>query len=237
VADSIAQRYYQGAQPPVPASVQAAIPGLEVIPMRRPFSNVGGYVEPADPGMKMHVNLDSENGPRDKQAVDTTMYHEADHLMAKRQRGHPYAINKEYDSLANGTAAPRRRELVERLANAGDYLGKTYGVKSGYLDPEMVRFQGSLAHNLLAEQLADLSALQQAKGVDVVNEPHLAKHVFDTPAAKEIVASLMGLRQTRLDAKDLQPYTPLSKQPKSTLGRQPDSSIAASLMRYLGRGQ
>lgn len=202
----------------VPASIQAALPDVRVREYRDPRSAEAGYVEPRlDPNL-IHVNMSSSSDHIG------TLYHEADHLMAARARGSGRATNTVYDEMrseAGGSGLPPRAELVSRLVAAGNYLSKTYGMNSGYFDPAMERFQGRLAPNLLAEQLATLSAIQQSKGVDIVNDPHLKKTVFTTPELREAVDAMMGLRQTRLDSKDLAPYTAMSNQPK---WREPEPS-------------
>jgi hypothetical protein len=167
------------------------------------------------------------------------MYHEGEHAMANQARGHGLATNEEYDRLRyehrgrsrpidnDRENIPLRSELVQRLASANEYLKEKYGLKSAYFQPEMLKFQGGRAPNLLAEQLADLSALQQSKRVDIINDPYMQKMVFTTPQVRETVDALMGLRQTRLDAKDLAPYTPMSQQPVRGALSFPESAIKA----------
>lgn len=195
-----------GGMLPIPSSVQAAVPGLEVNQYSEPGTSVAAYVDRRFP-KRMNINTAARGDKTD------SIYHEAEHQMAMQNRDHGLATNSEYDRLREGMLKlPDRRELVSRLIQAAPYLENVYGFDSAYFQPEMEKFQGPLSRNLLAEQLATISAAEQTRHVDIINDPAL-RHVFDTPELRDALSSLMGLRQTRLDAKDLQPYTPLSQQP------------------------
>jgi hypothetical protein len=72
---------------------------------------------------------------------------------------------------------------------------------------------------LLYEQLADLAAIEQTLGVDLTKDPQLRKTLFKDRDVRETYNAITGLRQTRLDARDLPPYT-----------RQPEKNTAQSLL-------
>lgn len=134
-----------------------------------------------------------------------TVAHEVEHLMARRQLGSPSRINGKFDELI-GDKGMRSKFVSEAIA-AAPYLTEKYGLESAYFDPKMAKFQGSLAPNLLYEQLATLSSLEQKHGVDLTKDPVLRKSLFKDPAVRETYNAITGLRQTRLDARDLPTYT------------------------------
>lgn len=60
----------------------------------------------------------------------------------------------------------------------------------------------------LHEYFADLSGLETEYGVDLTQDPVIRKEVFnDDPKIIQAYKAVTGLRQTRLDAKDIAPYT------------------------------
>jgi hypothetical protein len=65
-------------------------------------------------------------------------------------------------------------------------------------------------NNFLYEQLATLSALEQVANRSLTDDPYIRKHVLKTPAEREAYNAMTGLRQTRLDPRDIAPYTPVS---------------------------
>lgn len=128
--------------------------------------------------------------------------HEAEHLMARRQLGRTSNINKKFDELIGDTRS--RAEFVKNAVAAEPYLKEQYGLNSGYFNPKMLERNGG---RLLYEQLAELSALEQTKGVDLTKDPVLRKTLFKDKNVRETYSAITGLRQTRLDARDLPTYT------------------------------
>jgi hypothetical protein len=55
--------------------------------------------------------------------------------------------------------------------------------------------------------MADLVAIEAKTGTDITKDPYLRKNLFKDRETREIFSALTGLRQTRLDAKDLPPHT------------------------------
>jgi len=159
------------------------------------------------------------SGLRDKPSQLQNAYaHETEHLMAKRGLGRATAINTRFDEQVNAGAAPTtgaRAAFVNAAVAAYPYLKEKYGMTSGYFTPKMVALQGSRAPNLLYEQLAELSAIEQTQGVDLTKDPVLRKTLFKDKAVRETYNALTGLRQTRLDSKDLPPHT---RQPEQGSG-------------------
>ena len=135
--------------------------------------------------------------------------HEMEHVLAAQGQEKPSSLNLKWDELV-GKDGARRGEIVDRLLAAGPYLAQKWGldqnaVKAGYFSPQVA--QRDDKHNFLYEQMATLSALEQMSNKRLVDDPYIRKHVLRTPAERETYDALTGLRQSRLDAKDLPPYT------------------------------
>jgi hypothetical protein len=148
-------------------------------------------------------------------AAPSTFAHEAEHLMAKKQLGHPQAINQKFDELLGKPDA--RNKFVLAAMEAAPYLKEKYGFSSGYFDKNLLK--NNKPEVLLYEQLADLAAIEQTLGVDLTKDPQLRKTLFKDRDVRETYNAITGLRQTRLDARDLPPYT-----------RQPEKNTAQSLL-------
>ena len=117
-------------------------------------------------------------------------------------------INQMFDKLSdNPKFKDLRTTFVQDASKAFPYIQEKYGIESGYFDPKMLKFQGPLAPNLAYEQLAVLASIEATTGVDLTKDPYLRKNLFKNREVREIYNALTGLRQTRLDAKDLPPHT------------------------------
>lgn len=152
---------------------------------------------------------------KDPKQAFVTRAHEAEHALADQGRGTGSAINAEWNDMV-GKAGATRGHIVDRLVKNSDYLVKNWGLSSadaekGYFAKKILPRSDS--HNFLYEQLATISALEQQTGKRFVEDPYVRKNILKTPAEREAYEALTGLRQTRLDAKDLPPYT---RQPGST---------------------
>jgi membrane-bound lytic murein transglycosylase B len=150
-----------------------------------------------------------------------TVAHESEHLLAKRQLEHPTEINSLFDSMfgdkEQGKSA--RSSFVRNAVDLYPYLQEKYGVQSAYFQPEMYDYQRryGAAQNLLYEQLATLSAIEQNQKVDLTKDPELRKTLFSDKGVREAYNALTGLRQTRLDSKDIRPHTRVPEKETSTL--------------------
>lgn len=140
-------------------------------------------------------------------APESTVAHEAEHLMARRQLGSAARINTKFDELIGKDGRSIRSNFVNEAIKAAPYLEEKYGLQSGYFDPRMAKQQGPLAPNLLYEQLATLASIEQTQGVDLTKDPVLRKTLFKDKDIRETYNAITGLRQTRLDPRDLPPYT------------------------------
>lgn len=220
----------QFALTPAPASVSAPYT-LSTMPGARALydqtlagTTTGGYVHPA---LRMQDRSSLKQVPtqdvvflrpgREKAEEVQSRAHEAEHLLAKRGLGDATAINDKFDELMKDSKA--RRAFVEGAVKVQPYLEKTYGTKSTYFMPEMLAFQDKRGRgaNLLYEQFAELAAIEQATGKDLTKDPELRKTIFKDKKVREVYNSLTGLRQTRLDARDLAPYTPIPEKPEGVM--------------------
>lgn len=138
--------------------------------------------------------------PESKQEV---FAHEAEHIMAKKQLGHPSAINEKFDELIKDPKA--RGTFVLTAMDVAPYLKEKYGISNAYFDPKLLK--SNPAPVVLYEQLASLAAAEYTQGVDLTKDPVLRKTLFKDPAVRETYNAITGLRQTRLDPRDLAPYT------------------------------
>jgi hypothetical protein len=190
-----------------PPTVTAGIPGLKMY--EDPFlekTNSRGYMIDIGPRTTDAIFL-KPNLQNPERGV-ATMAHEAEHLLAKRQLDSAGNINQMFDKLSdNPKFKDLRTTFVQDASKAFPYIQEKYGIESGYFDPKMLKFQGPLAPNLAYEQLAVLASIEATTGVDLTKDPYLRKNLFKNREVREIYNALTGLRQTRLDAKDLPPHT------------------------------
>lgn len=132
-----------------------------------------------------------------------TIAHEAEHVMAKKQLGHPAEINTKFDALVGNPQA--RGQFVLAAIEAAPYLKEKYGIGNAYFSPNILK--RNAAPVALYEQLASLAAAEYTQGIDLTKDPVLRKTLFKDPAVRETYNAITGLRQTRLDPRDLAPYT------------------------------
>ena len=195
-------------RPPLELNPSAAgLPGLMMYnDPSLPGTGTAGYVMVGDdnaknPAMAQAMFLN----PKDGNKADT-IAHETEHLLARQNLGRGSNINTKFDELI-GDNGLKRIQFVQKAVQAAPYLKEKYGLQSAYFQPEMVEFQGRRAKNLLYEQLASLAALEQRHKVDLTKDEELRKTLFARPDVRETYNALTGLRQTRLDPRDLPPHT------------------------------
>lgn len=144
-------------------------------------------------------------------ASPETVAHEAEHIMARTQLGHPAKINDKFSELINKPNA--RGDFVRAAIDMAPYLKSKYGLSNAYFDPRILK--RNEAATVLYEQLASLAAVEQTLGVDLTKDPELRKTLFKDKDVRETYNALTGLRQTRLDPRDIAPYTRVPE-PKET---------------------
>lgn len=191
-----------------PQTATIALPGLRAYEdAALSGSETGGYVLGLAP-----VGDDTMFLRKDRDPV--TVAHEAEHLLAKRQLEHPSEINTAFDSLVEDKRSPSiRHQFVIDAVSAYPYLQDKYGLQSAYFEPGMYNYQrrAGVASNLLYEQLASLAAIEQMQGVDLTKDPVLRETLFRDKDVRETYNALVGLRQTRLDSKDIRPHTRIAE--------------------------
>jgi len=136
--------------------------------------------------------------------------HEAEHVLGNQGLGVASNINGVWDSMLSGQSSGSRNQVVNRLVEHAPYLQEKWGlapvdVKEGYFSSNIQGRRDS--PNFLYEQLATLSALEQAQNKRLTDDPYVRKHILKTPDERAAYNAVTGLRQSRLDAKDLPPYT------------------------------
>jgi hypothetical protein len=190
------------------------LPGVQYydVPQLRGTSTSGFVYSPGDTEVtKKMSDVMFLNPSRTKEQEQGVIGHEAEHLLARRQLGSGSALNTKFDELMGGGdryGRDKRYEFVNNAVKVAPYLKEKYGFEpDAYFHPKMVAFQGRLAPNLLYEQLASLSALEQKHNIDLTKDPELRKTLFSDPNVRETYNAITGLRQTRLDSKDISPYT------------------------------
>lgn len=148
---------------------------------------------------------ETEFNPRD------VLAHESEHLRAKHALGHAKDINSKFDELVGD--ASTRKYLALNLPKLREHLIKNYGLsqRDAYFSKDYV-FSHENPRDLLYEQLASLSALESRTGKRLMNDPEVRK-IFKTSAMRESYDAVTGLRQNRLDARDLPTYTRIPENP------------------------
>lgn len=175
---------------------QFTVPGLR-------DSNADGFVlSPNDKAPATKLSPATFIAPN---ASGYTAAHEAEHLLARNGLGSGTRLNGKFDELM-GSRDPRF-DFVHNAVAAGPYLKEKYGIDDAYFDPKMLKFQGALGPNLFYEQAASLAGVEARHGVDLTKDPVLRKTLFKDKNVRETYNAITGLRQTRLDARDLPPYT------------------------------
>jgi hypothetical protein len=179
---------------------------------------LGGFTVPEykndEPTGKSAIVMNSL-GPNFRQ----TLGHEIEHAL-ELQGGHK--IHNEWDRLTEKDKDGDRFNIVKKLVDHAPYLQSKWGLdpENAYFTREMMDYQGGRAKNLLKEQFASLSSIEQAKNKRLTDDPYIRKHVFTTPEQRAAYNAVTGLRQTRLDPRDLPSYT--AQEDKSDPGYSPN---------------
>ena len=136
-----------------------------------------------------------------------TIAHEAEHLLARQNAGfatEPRDIFVKMLGDKPSTRTMRQNSFLDGLAKSLPHLEEKYGIKNGYMNEKFIRQQGDVG---LYEIFATLAGAESQLGVDLTKDPELRKTMFKDKAVREAYNAVTGLRQTRLDARDLPPYT------------------------------
>jgi hypothetical protein len=204
-----------------PTSLKRVDPPLELNPSAAGLPGLMMYNDPSltrttTSGYILDSNDNKKNfgmaqamflNPSKGEGADTVA-HETEHLLARQNLGSGANVNSKFDELI-GDKGNSRLKFVRKAVELGPYLEEKYNIKNAYFDPKMLEFQSKfgMGKNLLYEQLASLSAAEQRLKVDLTKDPELRKTLFSRPDVRETYNALTGLRQTRLDPRDLPPHT------------------------------
>lgn len=122
-----------------------------------------------------------------------------------------------------GEGEKKRLTMIQNFVNNRRSLEQFFGrpIDSAYFNPNMLKAQVRFGTEgaLFAEQIADLSALEQLTGKSLTRDKEMKKLLFPDDRSAQIYDAITGYRQTRLDSKDLPPYTPVSPEEPGMLDR------------------
>ncbi len=117
-----------------------------------------------------------------------------------------------------GDGKKNRLMMIHSFVKNQPLIEKFFGrsLDSAYFNPNMLKAQARYGTEgaLFAEQIADLSALEQITGKSLTRDKEMRKLLFPDDRSAEVYDAITGYRQTRLDSKDLPPYTPISPEKK-----------------------
>jgi hypothetical protein len=123
----------------------------------------------------------------------------------------------------SGEGKKKRLTMVQNFMNNRHLIEEFFGrpIDSSYFSPNMFKAQlrSGTQGALFDEQIADLSALEQLTGKSLTRDKEMRKLLFPDDRSAEVYDAITGYRQTRLDSKDLPPYTPVSPEDPSVLDR------------------
>jgi hypothetical protein len=216
--------YVRGADLPVSRSAkelkaytEALNPAVEAVTGNLGF-DTRGYMTPSSPDT---LNLNFRLTPAER---EVTTLHELEHSMDARGGdlyGRPkFALMGGMDNnyrayhLMGDDWGPIK-ETVKNMVDNREKLEKFFGRpldnayfrKDTYDNLNSVG-SGSSPKALFSEQLASLSALEQITGKSLTQDPEM-RELFPSTKMMAVYDALTGPRQTRMDAKDLPPHTPV----------------------------
>ena len=133
--------------------------------------------------------------------------HEMEHLLARQNAGF---TTETRDRFVNMVDDPKVKipKFLEGLKASLPHLKEKYGIENGYMTPEFISKQGNVG---LYEIFATLAGAESSLNIDLTKDPELRKTMFKDKNVREAYNAVTGLRQTRLDSKDLPPYTRVSE--------------------------
>lgn len=210
----------EGLPPTVYAGTDAAIHKMNYIPVT--LADARGAVLASNDARDLYYNQGAhptiyidKNTYKDPAQRNRTLAHEAEHLMARTGLGHPLLIGKKFEEVAGGGSSAK---FIKDASNNLEYLQNKYNINPTYFRKKLVdsilNSRGGNTATPLSEQFATLSAIEQTEGVDLTEDPVLRNNLFSDPEVRQAYRALTGLRQTRLDSKDLDPYRPVSESTK-----------------------
>jgi hypothetical protein len=201
------------------AYVQAMVPDANVREKYPLSDSVRGFISRKDPST---INLSPILSPGSR---EETMLHEAEHSMDSRGGdllGRPNIKGMDNNYRAYYLMGSRWAPInmtVKNLVDNKDELEKFFGrpLDNSYFRKETytnVAKDGDPSA-LFSEQLATLSALEQQTGKFLTHDPKMRELIFpsnplyNNTSMMAVYDALTGPRQTRMDARDMPPHTPV----------------------------
>lgn len=133
-----------------------------------------------------------------------TLAHETEHLLARQNAGFATEPRDLFVKMLGKNSGTKQNSFLEGLKESLPHLEEKYGIKNGYMNPKFIDSQGRVG---LYEIFATLAGAESQLGVDLTKDPELRKTMFKDKTVREAYNAVTGLRQTRLDPRDLPPYT------------------------------
>jgi hypothetical protein len=213
--------YVRGADLPVSRSAKELKAYTEAMnpAVKSVTGNLGfdtrGYMTPSSPDT---LNLNFRLTPAEK---EVTTLHELEHSMDARGGdlyGRPnFALMggmdnnyRAYHLMGNdwGPVTETVKNMVDNREKLEKFFGRpldnAYFNKQFYNSVKEVQSPSAL----FSEQLASLSALEQVTGKFLTQDPEM-RELFPNTRMMAVFDALTGPRQTRMDARDLPPHTPV----------------------------
>jgi hypothetical protein len=151
------------------------------------------------------------------QKDEETKLHELEHSLTFRggdPLGRPKikAVDNNYQAYYMLGDWRPMSQFTQNMVDNREKLEQFFGrpLTNAYFKPEtleVVRKQHGDTSALFDEQLASLSALEQITGKSLTRDPEMKK-LFPNVRVMSVYDALTGVRQTRLDPRDLPPSTP-----------------------------
>lgn len=160
-----------------------------------------------------------------------TIAHEAEHLMARQGLGDATLTRDKFKELLGDdwkTQWKGTSSFLNGLLASAPYLKEKYGIDNYYTTPKFISEQGETG---LYEILATLAGTEVAQRTDLTKDPELRKTLFKDRNVREAYNAVTGLRQTRLDARDLPPYT---RRPEIDENKTKNDSVLKKVIKSLG---
>ena len=199
-----APKDYKGPMP----NTTAGLPGLAV-KMDPSLLGTGtmGYIKSSNVIAKQKENQARPQtvfvNPEDPNQKDT-VGHEIEHLLSRQNTGFSQTTRDTFQDLLGPKPFRDTQQFLDGLKESLPYLKEKYGVEDAYMTPEFLDKQGRVG---LYEILATLGGVESSQGVDLTKDPVLRKTMFKHRNVREAYNAVTGLRQTRLDPRDIPPYT------------------------------
>jgi len=137
---------------------------------------------------------------------DVSRAHEIEHVLSQQNLGPPGSMSKKWNEIAPTSSA----QVMQRMIAGAPYLQENFGLPTNefYFDREFM--DDPNYQTMIDEQFATLSALEQLKNKRLTDDPYVRENILTTPQDRAAYNAMTGLRQTRMDPRDIPPYTPVS---------------------------